>query len=651
MKIVKYISFLICMAIALMITSEVYVKYFISEIQMNNWSFHFDSNISDDIIDTIENLSSKNNVIVYSKKEKSSGQDITIYDIFETSSLETSLKYFFSSEIKSIIFGNIQINEIPLLSLNDINENTYFYVKGNQDDISAFVKDLEQYEELYSLNANITNYPKDCLKLIDVLWIVILLFLLFVTYYQVSVLKREKMISICYGNSPVLIVLKEIFSDFAFTVPVTLLFVFVMKTVFSTPIDRKLIIYLVLTVVVSAIPYFSYIRFNLQSISHENKLLERVVFLSKLFKLIITCMLLAVIVSVAYASESLIKSYTANSLMMKYTDYDVMKVSSKDLSRVPPEIAEIDNVLAQNYADRIAVNDLYSRYYEKCDITILDRHYSSDNYGEFENIYCNSNTKNYVFNVFSDYINDDNNSDVIFFLPKNQSNSNDRLKKMKSLLANYNKSKDYSEKIIYYDQNINFCFFNSDPENLIDVTENPYIIFDNTFPEISDNEYEKRLDMPVLVVKTNDELISELNTEDNMLKYTSYSLKENIEYMIFKYKKELMILVFIVLILMLLEIVMTYNIILFDYRLNTKEYCLKRSLGYGMLGKYKKQIIFLIVIYVISILIVCKLVKSNIFLVTAFGIVTMLIDVSAIIFFIILTEKRKVTKVLKGGFS
>lgn len=56
MKIIKYISFFICMAITLVITSKVRVKYFISEIQMNNWSFHFDNNISDNIIDKIENL-------------------------------------------------------------------------------------------------------------------------------------------------------------------------------------------------------------------------------------------------------------------------------------------------------------------------------------------------------------------------------------------------------------------------------------------------------------------------------------------------------------------------------------------------------------------------------------------------------------------
>lgn len=650
MKIIKYISFLICIVIALLITNEVQVKYFISEIQMNNLSFHFNNDISDNIIDTIENLSDKNNVVVYSKKEKSSGQDITTYDIFENRSLTADFKYSFSDKIKSIIFGNIQINEKPLSVLSNINENTYFNIKGNQDDISAFVKDLEQYAELYNLNANITTYPEDCLKLIDILWIIILIFLLFVTYYQVSILKREKMISICYGNSPTLIVLQAIFSDLAFTVPIILLSVFAMKTIFLTTIDKKLIIYLVLAVVVSIIPYFSYIRFNLQSISYENKLLARVALLSKVFKLIITCMLLAVIVSVSYASESLMKSYTANSLMTKYTDYEVMRVSNQDLSKVPPEIAEIDNTLAQSYADRIAINDLYCRYYTKCDITILDKHYSSDNYGEFENIYCNSNAKDYVFNVFSDFIDENDNADVIFFIPENQNNFDDRLRKMKSLLANYNTSENYSEKIIYYDKNINFCCFNSDPENLIGVTENPYIIFDNISPEISDNEYEKRLDMPALAVHMNDEIRNELKMTDN-LNYTSYNLKENIEYMVAKYKKELFILAFVVLILMFLEIIMTYNIISFDYRLNMKEYCLKRSLGYGMLGKYKKQIIFLVIIYVISILTVCKLIKSNIFLVVIFGSVLMLMDVSAIIFFIILTENKKVTKVLKGGFS
>ena len=70
------------MTIALLLTNELQVKYFTSELQMNDWSFHFDNSITDDIVEILEKLSEKNNVLVYANKQKISEQNITVYDIF-----------------------------------------------------------------------------------------------------------------------------------------------------------------------------------------------------------------------------------------------------------------------------------------------------------------------------------------------------------------------------------------------------------------------------------------------------------------------------------------------------------------------------------------------------------------------------------------
>ena len=652
MKIMKYIFFLICMTIALLLTNELQVKYFTSELQMNDWSFHFDNSITDDIVEILEKLSEKNNVLVYANKQKISEQNITVYDIFENQPLNTCFQYAVPKKLKSIFLGTIQINENKLSDLHEIDETIYFRVKGDENNISKFIKELEQHANLYSLNSYITSYPEDCVKPVNILWLVIALFLLFVNYYQVSILKREKMIAICYGHSPALIMLKSILADLALIVPIAFISIFFMQKIFFIIINKKIISYSILIILTCVMPYFSYLKFNLKLISHENKLLEKIVMLSKIFKLIITCMLLGVVVSVSYASKSFIDSYNANSQMKKYLDYDIIRISNQDFSKVPEEILALDDTLAQSYANRIAINDLYSRYYQACDITILDRHYASDNNIEIEQIYCNGNAKDYIFSIFSDYIDKTENSDLIYFLPKNKNNSNNRIDSLRTFLKNYNTAENYSEKIIYYDNDntIKICCFSSNPENLISIADNPYVILDNMPPEKSSTNYEKRLDMPALAIHKNNEFETEIHSKNN-LNYLSYCLKDNILYMIETSKKELLILLFIVLVLLFLEIIMSYQMIAFDYRLHRKEYCLKRAFGSGMISKYKKQIIFLIAIYAISILVVCNLIHSNFYFVLILGVSLMLLDLLAILFFILQTEHKKVLAVLKGGFS
>lgn len=648
MRITKIISFVICLAVSLVLTNELIAMYYYRDLHTSCWTFHSDDNVPDDILQIFADSAETNKVVIYTFKDKNSKDGNTQYKIYSSSSISEYLKFPLPLKLNSLSFGNLTFEENFLSDLSYIDENICFRVKGDNNNIESFISEVEKSIEIYQLNANTYPYAQQSLNLIYGLWIIVLIFLFFVSFYQVSVFKREKMIEICYGNSPILIILKSILSDFAFTIPITVASVLITKNIMSLSIDRNMILFLISIILVSALPYLSYARFNIKSISHENKLLSRLVGFSKIFKLIITTVLILVVVSATGIIHILMDSYKSNLLLKKYLDYDILNISSTDFSDVPREYIELDSILAQSYADRKVQSDLYIKYYEKCDITIIDKHYSTDDYGEYNKIYCNNNVKNYISELFAEYENTEK-SDIYYFIPKNQPNEQNRIDNLDTLLSNYNNYKDYTKIIIYYD-NIEMNYFDKSQDELIGTVQNPYIIYDTITPsEETLNPDTTRLDIATLVVDINDDLQNELYNYNN-LKYERFNLHDNVEYRISKARNECISLFVVVALFVLLEIIMTYNIISFNYRLNTKEYCIKRALGCRILDKYKSQIIYLILVYVISAIIIGILFKSaNLLPLIFISGTLMILDIISIIYFILRTEHKKVLAVLKGG--
>ena len=81
-----------------------------------------------------------------------------------------------------------------------------------------------------------------------------------------------------------------------------------------------------------------------------------------------------------------------------------------------------------------------------------------------------------------------------------------------------------------------------------------------------------------LIIDPDENIISELNSIKG-LEYSLYPIKDSISYAINKSKKAIISLSIIDFLLLVLETIMTINIIAFDYKLNGKEYCIKRFLA------------------------------------------------------------------------
>ena len=649
MKITKFVTFFLCLIISLILTSECRVKYFISEMNSNCYSFNFSDTATDDILPIVNELAKKYEVTVYTRIEKVSKQDDTEYRFYQTSDFDRGFKYTYNDKINSLLYGNITIEKYPLTYFSELKEDDYFRIKGKKQNINDFITELENYDELRNISAYYTDYSESCLITVYGLWLIVLIFLFFVSFYQVSVFRREKMIAICYGNSSAFIILKSILSDFLVNIPITAISVFLIKSMLSLVIDRNIIFFLTANILVSAIPYISYTKFNIKSISHENRMLSHLVKLSRIFKLIITAMLIFVTVSAANMSQELVKSYKSNLSLKKYIDYNIIDISTDDLSKVPQEYFEIADILAQSYANRLIMSDIYTNFYKKYDLTIINRSVSGDEYGTTNRIYCNCNAGEYIHNIFGKYINNAEKSDVYFFIPDNQPDSDGRQKGMETLLSNYNGRKNMTKSVIFYNSDIDFSYFDKSDDNIIGTVKNPYVIYDTTVPTAEYlNPDTTRLDVATFVMYCDEELKNYFNR--NNINYDIFNLRETIEYRTEKSKSEIFSLLILIVLLMMLEIIMTYNIISFDYRLNMKEYCVKRALGCGTLGKYKLQFAYIIIIYIIAVFAVCTMLKSvNIPVIVCSGTLLMLLDILSVIYFIIRTENKKVLAVLKGG--
>lgn len=649
MKITKCITFIFCLLIGLLLTSEMRVKYFISEMNSNRRSFCLEENTSDDILIIINNLAEKYNVTAYIKNESVKNHVETEYTFYQTSDFDKEFRYTYKSKIKSIFYGNIAIKRLPLTSFSNIRENTYFIIKGSHNELDRFMDELENHTELLDVNAYDSNYGDDMITTYLLIWTVIAVFLFLVSLYQVSVFKREKMIAICNGSSPFYIILQSISSELACILPITVAAAIILKNSTSLKIDCQLIIILSAIIITSIIPYFTYVRFNIRSISHENKMLANLVRLSRFFKVIITALLIGIIVSSAASIKKLIKSYESSVALEKYHGHDIVKIKATDLDDVPNEYFEIDQLIAQMYADEFVLKEIYSRFYEECNITIIDCHTVADNCGKTNIIYCNGNSAEYVNSKFSQYISDSEIADVYFLIPESELSNDKRIDSLKTNLKNYNCRSNLNVSVVYYDNNVKFNYFDSFENLLIGNTEDPCLIFDTTPPTTDSlSSHMIRLGTSNLTMVMNDDLKAYLNKVNAV--YETFNLKESVEYQMEKSKSEMLYLIAVMIILMILEIIMTYNIFSFDYRRNTKEYCLKRAFGSDVIGKYKGQFLYIFLIYILSILAACVLFKiKNIPLVIILGIFLLLIDLISIVLFIIRTENKKVIAVLKGG--
>jgi hypothetical protein len=649
MKLTKIVSFVVCLIIALLLTSELRVKYFISEINTNSRSFHLEENTPDNILTVIDELAKKYGVTAYILTEHNNKQGGAEYTFYQTSDFDKNFRYTYNDNLKSIFYGNISINRVPFTSFSGIMESTYFTVKGENNDLNNFFDEMENYAELLNVSGFNTTYGDDMITTYLVIWAIIAVFMFFVSIYQVSVFKREKMIAICNGNSPVSIILNSMLSDLAFVVPTTAILVMVVSKFASLQIDRQLIILLGCIIIVSVLPYIAYARFSIRAISHENKMLSNLVALSRIFKVVITAMLIGIVVTSATSLDALMKSYKSNLDLEEYLDYDIVKISANDISDVPDEYFEIDPLFAQIYADEVILKDVYTRFYEECDITIIDCYTSSDDYGEIKTMYCNSNATEYINSKFPQYTLDSEPAEIYFLIPKNQPNNEKRLDSMKTKLMEHNCRNDLKFEVIYYDENINLNYFDSFEDALIGNVEAPYLIFDTTIPTSESLSSEMvRLSTSDFTMKINDDLTACLDTVN--AKSEKFNLRDSIEYQIKKSKSEMLSLIAVMVMLLILEIIMIYNIFSFDYRRNIKEYCIKRSLGCNTLGKYKGQLVYIILIYVISMIAICILFKSvNTALVIVLGSALMMVDLISIILCIVQTENKKVLTVLKGG--
>ena len=650
MKITKYLTFLLCLMIALVLTNEMKAQYYLRELSTNCWSFHFGNEIDREQLAIISDIAVAEKVTLYTWRDGDNKQGETFYRIYETGGLSEYLRYNLPQKSRSFLYGETIFTVNSLDELESVDENTYFRIKGDDNQIEKFVNSCESITNVCQLSVNALNYSKQCIIITNFVWSVIIIFTLLASIFYVSITKREKSISICYGKSKAVVIVGAMIAEFVFLTPLTLICVYIVNSVLLMQIRWTEVSYILILIIVSIIPYIMYASFNIKMISHENRQLIKVARLSKILKVILTTMTIISLVLSYNSLVNLIKLYNNNYSLQEFTEYSLLNIKMFDYSNVPDEIRSFDSALCQSYADRMVSNSIYENFYDNNNITIIEKEYCDDDNGAFDIIYCNGHSKHYI----SKYVNVDpaslEDNCIIYYIPDETNISEKRIHRMDTYLKNINHSDTPQPVIIKYQNEIDFNYFAADEDSLIGQSHSPYIIFDSTNPHYSPvNEYEDRRDMISLIIDPDENIISELNSIKG-LEYSLYPIKDSISYAINKSKKAIISLSIIDFLLLVLETIMTINIIAFDYKLNGKEYCIKTILGYKRVKKYRNIFLFLLLIYIaisailslkLSTYTQCVCIASSSLCVIDFLIVT---------YFTVREEKKKTLVVLKSGY-
>lgn len=477
-------------------------------------------------------------------------------------------------------------------------QNVFFKVKGNDQQIKTFIDKCRSVTDIYGLHANMYDYPGQCVTTLNTVWVMIVVFLFLTSFFYASVAKREKAISICYGRSRTAVVMRAMAAELAVLVPLTMVCAFAVGSVLLMKMGRNEILYMLALIAVSVVPYIMYASFHIQMISFENRQLVRAARLSKLFKIVLTAMTILSLVLSYYSFSSLLKLYYNNASLSEFKGCSLLRITMTDHSAVPEEIRSFNDAVAQSYADRIVSNELYKKFYDSNNITEILPVCGQDEQGAYDIIYCNSHARQYLANYVHLEPEALTENSILYFIPGDPQAAEERIRRMDNLLWNMNHSELPQAKAMEYRSEIEFNYFSDDEEGLIGHSQSPYIIFDSTDPAHNPVDLlEDRRDMIRMIVQPDEAIVKELDGI-NGLEYHLYPIEDSVQYAISRSKKAILSLGMIDLLLLILAVVMTSHIISFDYKLNGKEYCIKTTLGYTRLKKYRRIFLFLLLVHI-----------------------------------------------------
>lgn len=651
MKWIKISVFTLIMFISLIIMGESKMLF------LDSFYSKFDSTTlyenpkfsNDDMISDIYISASKNNVEIFTVEELNLGNFKNKKIIYGTPNVE---KYFnekenmYDSVYKSIFSGEIEFEFKELSENPSIKYTPNFYGIGSHDAIKAFKMDLiDKYAGNHPIIGDRNN--NELLIILGIGMLMMVVILLF-TMYEISMNKKEILIRISIGEDLNRYILKTGFID---SLGVFLTFILTYLLIKDlTQVEEyfnilMLIIFIIIVINWSlySILYFSNIKEAFSNSIQSRKLLTTT-YLFKFFSIVLTIFIISSNVVVIMQSISIYKQKT---FFTNHSDYSTILMEHKIDS---PKFSESDSL---EESERLQTS--FYRSYEKKFNPIMIIPITNLSTPNQQTLLINSNALPYIKEKIPELKNIKNTKEmkIISFKKKSMNWSSDSLKQT---LSSFGLKESYSKKYeeLVYNKKSELVAIEKNNPIGSKLVKNPTLIY------IGDRSLEKNKKMSYILLSN---IIYKIE-ETEFLNYVSKNKMENelvannnilvnYEFNWNNAKRLLILNTIVTLLIILLELLIMSIILNLEYKVNSLELAIKKTIGYSILQKNSKIIFSTIILTTISCLTVITILSifdfNNIFLISLISILFLILELLIILLLINRIEKINIQKILKGG--
>lgn len=606
----------------------------------------------EEMINDILASAKQNKVEVFTYIRSPKSIFLTEFDIYGSSEVENYINQEMNiqkGEYSSLFMGNLRFSFSSLKDIGKMDAIHEFYVIGRGEQVHAFKMSL--------IDKYAGNHPQEgygdtgISNTIIGIWILIASIIIFMTFYNALLIRKESLIQISMGESAHSIVWRLAIIDaiilsaqFFLVTAILSRFTYVwFKFEFSLS-------FFLLMLLLNALCYTSLYRHPIKEAFSNSVGSKKLLTLNYGLKSLTAIITILVISSnLVFIIDSL-NLYKQKPFFQEFADYEYISLQYKP---VPAQDGSVSNALADSAKVQ---THFYEQFFHEFKPTSF---VNISNLTKVEGILANQNSYHYLSRQIKELKEIPLSDKVYFVIPKGLSKDKGIVKKMADAVRFYEGADyRYQHEAVYYDE----------PATLISIDENytygskrfknPVIIFNNMHPEGTASDSNPMQKMNVLhdvmynvENKAFTRFIEEHKLEHQIVSRTN--VLENFENKWTTAKRVLYMNVVFSVLVVIMEILIISSIIKLEYEINAVELAVKKVVGYSPLEKHKRLAILTVSATVLSIglsmaiSLMLNLIEFYYLLIS--GITIIALEIAVMLFFIHRVEKAKLPKILKGG--
>lgn len=640
------------------------IKYYPSSA--SNFQFtSLPTNSDDDVISDLYKCAKENNVLIYVELPRAS--NIASYELnIYSSSVDSIRNYFkihfniYDRTYKSIFSGNTNVKYYDIKSVPNLYSSPCIYILGDEQNKASFIKSFSLKYNISNINEefNNLNNRKTTMMILFVIGLVLLL----MTLYELSMKRKENVISLSLGESATAIILRNIAVDTCI-----LLAAYFITQVILSPYTQSYhyfslsVKYYLCILCVNALIYLKIIFYSFRKAFARNTSDVELLTVSYIVKFISTTIVVLIMFPYCIFISKAISYNKQESFFSELKDYKYITFGLNQNIQTSDFEQELNyfSVMNQLY------DGLYIKHFKNSSPKII-MNITSEN-SSAQAIYYNKYNSEYLIRIVKELSKIDLSDKIYICVPYGSdlllSNRRDIIESIKNeYLVCLDELYNYDCEVVEYKPQNGFISIQPYLREGSKIIKEPIVIFNNIDESIANingtfkasflgqfrNVIMYRMDENDFVA-----YMTEQGIDKNDYRFVVTSVYDTFLEQKALINRELLIVSVISIMLILLQTGIIIFIVKLEYRVKSSEYCIKKLLGYCSFEInhfiYCHTIINYLLVNLMLFIFAKSKIMPNIAIYISIQLISFIIELIVISAFGKKMNKVNMNKILKGG--